>query len=121
MGEPRFFASPGRCLKHDLILVERLPEHPGSYFCFECSQKLVETPAQRMEMVALRIEDARERLDSVIASQDCTREMYRTLVDIDKILRETKRSLGFINAGLDRYGKAADAKREIARVLNGKL
>lgn len=37
------FDKPGRCHWHDTVLVERLPEAPGTYFCFPCAAEATES------------------------------------------------------------------------------
>ena len=32
----RIYDKPGRCQWHDVVFVERVPEYPGTYFCFLC-------------------------------------------------------------------------------------
>jgi len=74
------------------------PEHG---VCFQCSRG-----AEQAKPVAEFLEDAREKLDALIA--EASERSYRArLIAVDAILRTAKRQLGYPNVGLDRYQPAA--------------
>ena len=85
------------------MLIERLPEAPGTYFCFGCEEQ-ARVPTNPAAKVALMVEDARERLDTIIAGCDWDRPSWQQLTALDQLLRQVKAELGYPHAGLERYG-----------------